>query len=232
MPKKLKLLVKIQWIWLNYCTTLTVEIFLQFPYKLLGAKLNHSSKFLKETIKIAEKLDTKVLEEMVDTIVELRSNKGRLFFLGVGGSSANASHAVNDFRKICGIESYSPADNVSELTARTNDEGWETVFSEWLKTSNLCEKDILFVLSVGGGDRKHNVSTNLISALNLGISRNSKIIGIIGRDGGYAKEVADHILIIPTVNSQQVTPHTESFQAVCWHCLVSHPKLKKNNTKW
>ncbi len=194
--------------------------------------MNHSYKFLEETIKIASKLNTEVLEEIVNTLVELRNNKGRLFILGVGGSSANASHAVNDFRKICNIESYSPSDNVSELTARTNDEGWDTVFSEWLKTSSLCEKDALFVFSVGGGDKERNVSTNLISALNLGKEKNSKIIGIIGRDGGYVKQVSDHILIIPTINSQHITPHAESFQAVCWHCLVCHPKLKKNETKW
>ena len=194
--------------------------------------MNHSYKFLEETIKIASKLNTEVLEEIVNTLVELRNNKGRLFFLGVGGSAANASHAVNDFRKICNIESYSPSDNVSELTARTNDEGWDTVFSEWLKTSSLCEKDALFVFSVGGGDKERNVSTNLISALNLGKEKNSKIIGIIGRDGGYVKQVSDHILIIPTINSQHITPHAESFQAVCWHCLVCHPKLKKNETKW
>ena len=144
----------------------------------------------------------------------------------------NASHAVNDFRKLCGIECYSPSDNVSELTARINDDGWETSYSEWLKISNLCEKDALFVLSVGGGDEKRNVSTNLISAIKLGVERQAKVLGIIGRDGGYVKNVADQILIIPTVNAEQVTPHSEAFQAVCWHCLVSHPKLKINETKW
>ena len=194
--------------------------------------MSHSSKFLKETIEIASKLYTDILEEMVNSLVELRNNRGRLFILGVGGSAANASHAVNDFRKLCAIESYCPSDNVSELTARTNDEGWQTVFSAWLETSNLSANDMLFVFSVGGGDETKNVSTNLISALNLGIQRKSTILGIIGRDGGYVKKVADHILIIPTVNNQQVTPHAEAFQAICWHCLVSHPKLKVNDTKW
>ena len=199
---------------------------------MFGVILSHSSKFLKETIEIASKLYTDILEEMVDSLVELRNNRGRLFILGVGGSAANASHAVNDFRKLCAIESYCPSDNVSELTARTNDEGWQTVFSAWLETSNLSANDMLFVFSVGGGDETKNVSTNLISALNLGIQRKSTILGIIGRDGGYVKKVADHILIIPTVNNQQVTPHAEAFQAICWHCLVSHPKLKVNDTKW
>lgn len=197
-----------------------------------GVPLSHSSKFLKETINIASQLSTEVLEKMANEIFELRKRKGRIFFLGIGGSAANASHAVNDFRKICGIECYSPSDNVSELTARTNDDGWETSYSEWLKVSNLCEKDALFVLSVGGGDEKRNVSTNLISAIKLGVARQAKVLGIIGRDGGYVKNVADHILIIPTVNAEQVTPHSEAFQAVCWHCLVSHPKLKINETKW
>lgn len=199
---------------------------------MFGVILSHSSKFLKETIEIASKLYTDILEEMVNSLVELRNNRGRLFILGVGGSAANASHAVNDFRKLCAIESYCPSDNVSELTARTNDEGWQTVFSAWLETSNLSANDMLFVFSVGGGDETKNVSTNLISALNLGIQRKSTILGIIGRDGGYVKKVADHILIIPTVNNQQVTPHAEAFQAICWHCLVSHPKLKVNDTKW
>ena len=194
--------------------------------------MSHSSKFLKETIEIASKLYTDILEEMVNSLVELRNNRGRLFILGVGGSAANASHAVNDFRKLCAIESYCPSDNVSELTARTNDEGWQTVFSAWLETSNLSANDMLFVFSVGGGDETKNVSTNLISALKLGLQRKSTILGIIGRDGGYVKEVAHHILIIPTVNNEQVTPHAEAFQAICWHCLVSHPKLKVNDTKW
>ncbi|MDG2474603.1 MAG: SIS domain-containing protein [Paracoccaceae bacterium] len=194
--------------------------------------MSHSSKFLKEAINIASQLSTEVLEKMANEIFELRKRKGRIFFLGIGGSAANASHAVNDFRKICGIECYSPSDNVSELTARANDDGWETIYSEWLKVSNLSEKDALFVLSVGGGNEKRNVSTNLISALKLGVERQACVFGIIGRDGGYVKNVADHILIIPNVNAEHVTPHAEAFQAVCWHCLVSHPKLKINETKW
>jgi len=201
-------------------------------FKHCGVPLSHSSEFIKETINIASRLNTEVLEKMVNEIYELRKRSGRMFFLGIGGSAANASHAVNDFRKLCGIECYSPSDNVSELTARTNDDGWETIYSEWLKVSNLCEKDALFVLSVGGGDEKRNVSTNLISAIKLGVERQAKVLGIIGRDGGYVKTVADHILIIPNVNTEQVTPHSEAFQAVCWHCLVSHPKLKMNKTKW
>ena len=201
-------------------------------FKHCGVPLSHSSEFIKETINIASRLNTEVLEKMVNEIYELRKRSGRMFFLGIGGSAANASHAVNDFRKLCGIECYSPSDNVSELTARTNDDGWETIYSEWLKVSNLCEKDALFVLSVGGGDEKRNVSTNLISAIKLGVERQAKVLGIIGRDGGYVKTVADHILIIPNVNPEQVTPHSEAFQAVCWHCLVSHPKLKMNKTKW
>ena len=194
--------------------------------------MSHSSNFLKETIEIATKLNFKTLEEMACVIAGLRETRGRLFFLGVGGSAANASHAVNDFRKLCGIESYCPSDNVAEITARTNDEGWETVFYEWLKTSNLSDRDILFVLSVGGGNLQQNVSTNLITALNYGLSQKSIIMGITGRDGGHVKQVANYTLIVPTVNSQQITPHAESFQSICLHCLVSHPKLKVNNTKW
>jgi len=188
--------------------------------------------FLKESEWISSNLDINKISLIVKLIKECKKKDGRIFFLGVGGSAANASHAVNDFRKLCGIECYSPSDNVSELTARTNDDGWETIYSEWLKVSNLCEKDALFVLSVGGGDEKRNVSTNLISAIKLGVERQAKVLGIIGRDGGYVKTVADHILIIPNVNTEQVTPHSEAFQAVCWHCLVSHPKLKMNKTKW
>ena len=194
--------------------------------------MSFSKNYLNECIEICNKIDAQEIENMASLINSIRDNNGRIFFLGVGGGAGHAGHAVNDFRKICNIESYNPSDNVSELTARTNDEGWDTVFCEWLKTSNLCEKDALFVFSVGGGNKERNVSTNLISALNLGKEKNSKIIGIIGRDGGYVKQVADHILIIPTINSQHITPHAESFQAVCWHCLVCHPKLKKNETKW
>jgi D-sedoheptulose 7-phosphate isomerase len=163
---------------------------------------------------------------------KVKEEKGRVFFLGVGGSAANASHAVNDFRKLAGIESYAPTDNVAELTARTNDEGWPTVFSAWLKVSNLNSKDCLFVLSVGGGDKERGVSVNLCEAIDLGKSVGAKILGIVGRDGGYTAKNADACLVVPTVNPLTVTPHSESFQVVIWHLMVSHPELKSNETKW
>ena len=195
--------------------------------------MQHSDKFIKEISQIAEKIDSDQIESMVTTLVKIRKNKGRLFILGVGGSAANASHAVNDFRKLCAIETYAPSDNVSELTARTNDEGWHTVFSGWLQTSNFNSKDAIFVLSVGGGNTELNVSPNLISALDLAIARNASILGIIGRDGGYTKKVGKkNVIVIPTINTNHVTPHAEAFQAIIWHCLVSHPLLQKNATKW
>lgn len=194
--------------------------------------MNYSEKHLKETKEIIEKLDSSIIEKMADIILETRSSGGRLFFLGVGGSAGNASHAVNDFRKIVGVESYAPTDNVSELTARTNDEGWSTIFSEWLKTSKINKNDTVFILSVGGGNLEKNISPNLVEAIKLAKSKNSKIIGIVGRDGGYTGLMADAALIIPTVNNETITPHSESFQSVVWHLLVSHPKLKANQTKW
>ena len=169
---------------------------------------------------------------LVKEIKKTKTNNKRIFICGNGGSAANASHAVNDFRKLCGIEAYSPTDNVSELTARTNDEGWETVFSEWLKTSHLSDKDMLLVLSVGGGNLEKNISTNLIYALDFAIERKATIIGIVGRDGGYVKKIGKYVLVVPTVNKERVTPHSEAFQAVVWHCLVSHPDLQINATKW
>lgn len=169
---------------------------------------------------------------MVDLFVEVKNDDGRLFILGVGGSAANASHAVNDFRKLAGIESYAPTDNVAELTARTNDEGWQTVFSGWLKVSKINEKDCLLILSVGGGDQERNVSTNLIEAIDLAKSVGARVVGIIGRDGGYTGKNSDICLIIPTLNRDSVTPHAESFQTIIWHLIVSHPKLKINATKW
>lgn len=187
---------------------------------------------LAESIKIIELLNSDSIENIVSTLSIVKSNSGRIFFLGVGGSAGNCSHAVNDFRKIVGIESYAPTDNVSELTARTNDEGWNTIFSEWLKISKLSSKDCLFVFSVGGGNVEKNISPNLVEALKYGQSVNSKIIGIVGRDGGYTAKVADACVIIPTVNPDTITPHSEAFQAVIWHLLVSHPKLKSNQTKW
>lgn len=189
-------------------------------------------KHLNEVVEIANNLDVLVIEKMADILLETRSKQGRIFFLGVGGSAGNASHAVNDFRKIVGIESYAPTDNASELTARTNDEGWDSIFSEWLKVSKLNDNDTLFILSVGGGNLEKNISPNLVKALNLAKERNSKIIGIVGRDGGYTAKVADAACIIPTVNENSITPHSEAFQAVVWHLLVTHPKLKQNQTKW
>jgi D-sedoheptulose 7-phosphate isomerase len=169
---------------------------------------------------------------MVDLLVNVRARAGRVFFLGVGGSAANASHAVNDFRKIAGIECYAPTDNVAELTARTNDEGWASVFVEWLKGSRLQSNDALMIFSVGGGNLEKNVSPNLVSALQYAKETGASILGVVGRDGGYTAQVADTCCIVPTVNSQNITPHSEAFQAVVWHLLVSHPKLKIQQTKW
>ena len=193
---------------------------------------SYSKKHLDEAISILNMMDETIIEKMVDIIEETKTNEGRLFFLGVGGSAGNASHAVNDFRKIVGVESYAPTDNVSELTARTNDEGWDTVFSEWLKISRLSSRDTLFILSVGGGSLEKNISPNLVKALNLAMERKSKIIGIVGRDGGYTAKVANAAMVVPTINPETITPHTEAFQAVVWHLLVSHPKLKAKQTKW
>ena len=193
---------------------------------------NFTRSHLNETIEIIELLEDSIIEKMVDLINEVRNDGGRLFFLGVGGSAGNASHAVNDFRKIVGIESYAPTDNVSELTARTNDEGWDTIFAEWLKLSKLNSKDAIFILSVGGGNIEKNVSPNLVKALMLAKEVNAKILGIVGRDGGYTAKVADVAVIIPVVNNDAITPHSEAFQAVVWHLLVSHPKLKAKQTKW
>ena len=187
---------------------------------------------LSETIEIIKKIDTKKIENIVDLILNVKKEKGRIFFLGVGGSASNCSHAVNDFRKIIGIESYAPTDNVSELTARTNDEGWVTIFSEWLKISNLSSKDLIFVFSVGGGSLEKNISPNLVEALKYGQSIGCKLAGIVGRDGGYTNKVADVCVLVPTVNKKTITPHTEAFQAVIWHLIISHPKLKLNETKW
>ncbi|MEA2163645.1 MAG: D-sedoheptulose 7-phosphate isomerase [Thermoanaerobaculia bacterium] len=194
--------------------------------------MSYTQEHLQEAAAIIDTLDIESIERTVDLLADLRARHGRLFLLGVGGSAANCSHAVNDFRKICGIEAYAPTDNVSELTARTNDEGWASVFIEWLKVSRLRASDLLFVLSVGGGNREKNVSPNLVAALEYGKETGAKICGIVGRDGGFTATVADVCVIIPTVNPQNVTPHTEAFQAVVWHLLVSHPKLKAAETKW
>jgi len=194
--------------------------------------MNYSEQHLRETAEVVSKLDPALCEKAVELLASVRSRGGRLFILGVGGSAANASHAVNDFRKIAGMECYAPTDNVSELTARTNDEGWSTVFVEWLKGSRLNEKDALLVFSVGGGDIERNVSPNLVAALELAKERQSAILGIVGRDGGYTAKVADVCVIIPTVNPTNTTPHAEAFQAVVWHLFVSHPALKAAQTKW
>lgn len=188
--------------------------------------------FLSEASQIINQLNTQQIENAVNLLAATRAQEGRLFILGVGGSAANASHAVNDFRKIVGIESYAPTDNVSELTARTNDEGWSTIFAKWLEVSRLKAKDIILVLSVGGGNAEKNVSPNLISALQYAKQIGTKIIGIVGRDGGYTAQVADACVLIPTINTENTTPHAEAFQGVVWHLLVSHPKLKATQTKW
>jgi D-sedoheptulose 7-phosphate isomerase len=187
---------------------------------------------LEEAKRIIDGLDAGVIDRMAELLAEVRSRGGRLFFLGVGGSAGNCSHAVNDFRKIAGIEAYAPTDNVSELTARTNDEGWETVFVEWLKVSRLKHEDAIFVFSVGGGNLEKNVSANLVRALQYAKEVGATIIGVVGRDGGFTAKVADAVCIIPTVNPEAVTPHSEAFQAVVWHLLVTHPALKARQTKW
>ena len=194
--------------------------------------MSYSQQHLEESMEITKAIDPEVIEKIVDLLFDVKSTGGRLFVLGVGGSAANASHAVNDFRKWAGIETYAPTDNVAELTARTNDEGWETVFSGWLKVSKLNAKDCLFILSVGGGNKEKNVSPNLIEAIDLAKGVGARVTGIVGRDGGYTAQNADICLIVPTVNLGNVTPHSESFQTVVWHLMVSHPKLKSNPTKW
>jgi D-sedoheptulose 7-phosphate isomerase len=194
--------------------------------------MSYSDQHLAEAKKIIDAIDTAALERMVDLLVELRGRGGRLFFLGVGGSAASCSHAVNDFRKIAGIESYAPTDNVSELTARTNDEGWATVFVEWLKVSRLKAGDMLFILSVGGGSLEKGISPNLVSAIQLAQQVGAPVIGIVGRDGGYTAKAAAACIVVPTVNPDTVTPHVESFHGMLWHLLVSHPKLKARQTKW
>ena len=194
--------------------------------------MNYTDKHLSESIEIIKKIQSSKVEKMIDIILNVKKKSGRIFFLGVGGSAGNCSHAVNDFRKILGIESYAPTDNVSELTARTNDDGWNSIFSEWLKVSNLSKNDLIFIFSVGGGSQEKNISTNLIEALNYGKSVGTKIVGVVGRDGGYTAKVADACIIVPIVNEKNITPHTEAFQAIIWHLIVSHPKLKLNETKW
>jgi D-sedoheptulose 7-phosphate isomerase len=194
--------------------------------------MSHASQFLDEARKVIDGLDVEAIERMAVLIDEARARGGRLFILGVGGSAGNASHAVNDFRKIVGIEAYAPTDNVSELTARTNDEGWPTIFVEWLRVSRLKAEDLILVLSVGGGNMEKNVSPNLVTALQYAREVGTPVIGIVGKDGGYTAKVAAACTIVPTVNPEHITPHSEAFQAVVWHLLVSHPRLKAKPTKW
>lgn len=194
--------------------------------------MSYVTQYLSEAKKIIDQLDVDVIDLMIDILSSVRAQQGRLFILGVGGSAGNASHAVNDFRKLAGIEAYTPVDNVSELTARTNDEGWETVFSEWLKCSHLNSHDAILILSVGGGNAEKNISANLVEAMKHAQHVKAKILGIVGRDGGFTAKVADAALIIPTVNAQTVTPHAESFQALIWHLIASDERLKKIENKW
>ena len=194
--------------------------------------MNFIKQHLIESQEIIDKIDPKDVLAMVSDLKDIKEKQGRIFFLGVGGSAGNCSHAVNDFRKILSIESYCPTDNVSELTARINDDGWDTVFIEWLKISKLSKTDAIFVMSVGGGNLEKNISPNLVKALEYGKTVGCKILGIVGRDGGYTAKVADSFVIIPTVSSASVTPHTEAFQAVIWHLIVSHPDLQPSLTKW
>jgi D-sedoheptulose 7-phosphate isomerase len=194
--------------------------------------MNFSRQHMLEVAKIAELIDISKIEEMIDVLVQVKKSGGRLFILGVGGSAGNASHAVNDFRKLVGIEAYAPTDNVSEVTARTNDEGFDTIFTAFLSVSRLSTNDCLLILSVGGGDVERAISKNICSAIDFSKSQNARVIGIVGREGGYTHEHADVCLVIPSVNPIAITPHSEAFQSVVWHLMVSHPKLKTNLTKW
>lgn len=194
--------------------------------------MSHSTDFFRNAGEICATIDHAAIDRMAVALRDVRDGGGRLFVLGVGGSAANASHAVNDFRKLCDIETYAPTDNVSELTARTNDEGWETVFAGWLRTSRVGDKDAVLVFSVGGGNAEHNVSMNLVHGLKVAKEKGAKVFGIVGRDGGYTGQVADIAVIVPNVDAANVTPHAEAFQAVVWHCLVSHPELQTQKTKW
>ena len=188
--------------------------------------------YFSEVTEIASQIDREEIDRLIKSIVRIRETAGRIFFLGVGGSAGNCGHAVNDFRKLCHIESYAPTDNVSELTARTNDEGWSTVFFEWLKISKLSNNDAIFIFSVGGGSKEKNVSPNLVDAIDLASSVGAKIFCIVGRSGGYAYQKADHAILIPAPNENAITPHSEAFQSVVWHCIVSHPQMQKIATKW
>jgi D-sedoheptulose 7-phosphate isomerase len=194
--------------------------------------MSFAETYLQEAAEIIRRLDTTAIERVASLLAQVKADGGRLFFLGIGGSAANCSHAVNDFRKLVGVECYAPTDNVAELTARTNDEGWESVFAAWLKVSRLSARDALFILSVGGGDAERNISPNLVCAIQLAKEVGAKVTGVVGRDGGFTARAADACVIVPTVNSETITPHSEAFQALIWHLLVSHPLLKENQTKW
>jgi D-sedoheptulose 7-phosphate isomerase len=193
---------------------------------------NHAEVFFQESGSICSTIDTAKIEQLADELAALRDRKGRLFFIGVGGSAGNCSHAVNDFRKLCGMETYSPVDNVSELTARANDEGWDTIFAGWLEVSRLGSGDAIFVFSVGGGDVARNVSTNIVKAVDYAKSKGAKVFGVVGKDTGHTAKQGDAVVVVPMVNEAHVTPLSEAFQAVVWHCLVSHPKLQLRKTKW
>ncbi|MGH8210127.1 MAG: SIS domain-containing protein [Steroidobacteraceae bacterium] len=194
--------------------------------------MSYAGIYLQEAAEIIRRLDTAAIERVASLLAQVKADGGRLFFLGIGGSAANCSHAVNDFRKLAGVECYAPTDNVAELTARTNDDGWESVFAEWLKVSRLSPRDALFILSVGGGDAERNISPNLVCAIKLARRIGAKVTGVVGRDGGFTARAADACVIVPTVNAETVTPHSEAFQALIWHLLVSHPLLRENQTKW
>jgi D-sedoheptulose 7-phosphate isomerase len=194
--------------------------------------MEYTCRYIEEAIQILHKIDQEEIERIATLLTDVQGRGARIFFMGVGGGAGHASHAVNDFRKIAGIESYTPTDNVSELTARINDDGWETSYRDWLRGSHLTKHDMVFVFSVGGGNARHNISTNLVRALEYAKNVGAKICGVVGRDGGFTAEVADACVLVPVVNSETVTPHTESFQAVIWHLLVSHPRLKLTEMKW
>jgi D-sedoheptulose 7-phosphate isomerase len=194
--------------------------------------MSYAEVYLQEAAEIIRRLDATAIEKVAALLARVKADGGRVFFLGVGGSAANCSHAVNDFRKLAGIECYAPTDNVAELTARTNDEGWESVFTGWLKVSRLSPRDALFIMSVGGGDAERNISPNLVSAIKLAREVGARVTGVVGRDGGFTAREADVCVVVPTVNAATVTPHSEAFQAVIWHLLVSHPLLRENQTKW
>ena len=194
--------------------------------------MGHVEEYFRQAADIAGSIDTDAIERLAKELALLRDRGGRLFLIGVGGSAANCSHAVNDFRKLCGIEAYTPVDNVAELTARTNDEGWDTVFAAWLGTSHANEKDAVWVFSVGGGDAERNVSANIVKAVDEAKARGMKVFGVVGRDSRHTARVGDEVIVVPNVDARLVTPHSEAFQAVVWHCLVSHPDLQVADTKW